>query len=570
PVDYLARPDFIILAGSLIVYLTVALFLPRAMWRLSIFWGLLLFGAAHVVVGIIQFKRGDQFMLLPWIHRTDTLWRASGFYISPNHFAGLMEVLALLTISVACWGSFRVATKVLLVYAACFFLLGIAISGSRGGYLSFAFGLGVFAILSAAALRRVDRKRFLPKALAGLAILGMAAVLAAVLLLQSSTLKHRVREINDPENMRFLLWRAAIEEFHIEPWVGTGSGTYLYYGRIFRDPRVQNDPIYVHNDYLHLLAEYGSAGAVLFAIFFGAHVVAGVKNVTALAHRRADEGEAPANQLALQIGAMSAIGAYALHSIVDFNLHIPANAFLMAWVFGMVANPSLGLGLKGAFSKTLSGVSRLLLAGLSVGGLAYGLPKLPGEWFAEKARAALRDYQLADVRTFAGKAMQYEKANPDLCYYYGEATREMAEQQMLPPETRQEAVEMFKKGLALFPHDVRSILKLAQTYDEMREFDLAEEQLDTAVEFDGNNSLVAAYYGMHYQLQHQWIEAQTQFQLALELDPSNKMARSGLDAVETILTPFRQANPDVPAPVIDPEDMEEEAPSPSPAPSPAN
>ncbi|MEA3188886.1 MAG: hypothetical protein QOD99_2716, partial [Chthoniobacter sp.] len=44
PVDYLARPDFIILAGSLIVYLTVALFLPRARWRLFVFWGLLLFG----------------------------------------------------------------------------------------------------------------------------------------------------------------------------------------------------------------------------------------------------------------------------------------------------------------------------------------------------------------------------------------------------------------------------------------------------------------------------------------------------------------------------------------------
>jgi O-antigen ligase len=545
PVDYLARPDFFIVCGSLTVYLIVALFLVRAPFRLAFFFALLVLGLAHAAIGVIQFKRGDQFMLLPWIHRTDTWWRASGFYISPNHFAGLMEVLALVSLSLVCWSSLRLVWKIAIGYAGAFCLLGLALSGSRGGYLSFAFGLCVFMVISLIAAKNALDKGILPRmvgALAALLILGGACYL---LISQSETIKTRVLEINDPENMRFRLWKAAIEQFHQEPIWGTGSGTYLYYGRLFRNPLVQNDPIYVHNDYLHLLAEYGIVGAAFFVIFFAAHCIAGVKNISLLSRRVAAEGSAPANQLALQLGAFSAVAAYTFHSLVDFNLHIPANAFLMASMLGMIANPAASTARKPWAQKTAHIFSRLLLAVLGGAILFFGLPKLPGEWYAEKARAALRDYHLQEASSFAEKGLETEKHNPDLYYYAGEAMREMAAKKMGPPELSEKAIRMFKAGLVAFPQDIRMFLKLAQTYDETRRFEDAEEQLDQAVELDPNNSIVNAYYGFHYQREGFWEEAETQYRTALDLDPTNKMAQTGMEEVMKVLQPFRQAHPEI-------------------------
>ena len=73
------------------------------------------------------------------------------------------------------------------------------------------------------------------------------------------------------------LWAAAIPQFELAPAFGTGAATYLYYGRMFRDPQVQNDPIRSHNDYLELLAEYGLAGVAGLLLFLGAHLWLGWK-----------------------------------------------------------------------------------------------------------------------------------------------------------------------------------------------------------------------------------------------------------------------------------------------------
>src|SRR5262249_39032723 len=135
---------------------------------------------------------------------------------------------------------------------------------------------------------------------------------------------------------RIDLWKAAVQQFQLDPIDGTGSGTYLFYGRQFRSASIDSDPVNVHNDYLHLLAEYGILGALGFLFFFGAHLGKGWKNYQRLGPKRiAVSTRVLSNNLALQIGALSAIAAYIVHSTLDFNLHIPANALLLAFVFGL-------------------------------------------------------------------------------------------------------------------------------------------------------------------------------------------------------------------------------------------
>src|SRR2546428_12884607 len=130
--------------------------------------------------------------------------------------------------------------------------------------------------------------------------------------------------------MRVDFWKAAIQQWKLQPVLGTGSGTYLFYGRQFRTDRVQPDPVYVHNDYLQLLAEYGTVGAALFVLFLTAHLRSGWKNLERLGFKRAPvSSRLLSNGMALQLGAIAAVSAYIVHSFLDFNLHIPANVLLL-------------------------------------------------------------------------------------------------------------------------------------------------------------------------------------------------------------------------------------------------
>ncbi|HEX8295875.1 MAG TPA: tetratricopeptide repeat protein, partial [Chthoniobacteraceae bacterium] len=399
----------------------------------------------------------------------------------------------------------------------------------------------------------------------GLVVIGATA---GALMSQSRTLKDRFAAINDPENMRFRLWNAALEQFKLNPSWGTGSGTYLYHGRTFRDPVVQNDPIFVHNDYLHLLAEYGGIGVATFALFFIWHAAGGLRSVKRLAAAAADEGEVRSDGLALQIGSLSAIATYVAHSAVDFNLHIPANVLVMAFIFGMVATPALPRSINVGwrlFVARLVQVVALLVAGVI---LWRAVPLLPAEWHAEWSRQALRDRRLPEARAYAAKALAYDKGNPELYYYAGEATRETAR---LDPskaaELGAEAIRLFEEGLKLFPFDSRLMLKLAQTYDQLRLFSKAEEWLERANEIDPNSMYVRSYYGMHYQAQEMWEEAEAEYLSALEMDTmgQNTIARAGLEQTRAALAPIRAAFQQE-MPVIVDEEVTDPAPAPAPAP----
>ena len=82
---------------------------------------------------------------------------------------------------------------------------------------------------------------------------------------------------------------------------------------------------FAHNDYLQLFAELGLVGFSIGAALFGRIVHRALKAVKQLG---------PEAYLPLLgcLGAMTAIG---FHSLVDFNLYIPANATVLAWIAGV-------------------------------------------------------------------------------------------------------------------------------------------------------------------------------------------------------------------------------------------
>jgi O-antigen ligase len=502
PVDYLARPDIYSVLGCLLVYLFVACIFTNPKQRIWFLFFLLAIATAHVVIGAVQFRDGNNFMPFSFLERFDYGRRASGFYICPNHLAGLLEVLGIFALSIACWGRSPVWVKLLALYGSGVCYLGVLLSASRGGFVSCAASFIVFLGLSLLALRRTGKQLFLKIGGVGLAAAALIFVIGDLYSNKLLYLNDRVWTSDGQANdNRFDLWKAAVEQFKLEPVVGTGSGTYLFYGRQFRSDRTGSDPVVVHNDYLHLLAEYGIVGAAGFLFFFGAHLINGWKNYERLGPKRiAISTRIMSNSLALQIGALSAVGAYVVHSALDFNLHIPANAFLLAFVFGLLANPGVQRESQApVLTKSLIGW-RLALAALGVVTVIQCVRLLPAEYFAERARVALRDNDPTTSAAFAVRALKTEQKNPNLYYYLGRAGLLEGNAANDPARRAflfQVAIVAFEKGWALARQDDVFPTELASIYDALERFPEAEWMYHEAIRLDPRSRPIRESYQAH-------------------------------------------------------------------------
>lgn len=118
---------------------------------------------------------------------------------------------------------------------------------------------------------------------------------------------------------RIVACHVAERMFLASPLLGTGLGTY---GDLYPRMVVDGVPWYfAHNDYAQLLAEAGIAG--LLFLVAGAYLL--TRSAMAFWRNAADEDRI------LGAAAWAALAGILMHSCFDWNLRVPANAFL-AWV----------------------------------------------------------------------------------------------------------------------------------------------------------------------------------------------------------------------------------------------
>jgi O-antigen ligase len=500
PVESLALADFLVLLASLLVYFITALFVKKTGHRMAIVIVLLVIGLGHVAIGVIQFAQDSYFLPTSPTGRMDASRRASGLFISPNHLAGFLEVAFIMGTSVCLWGGFRAIARVLIAYLTLACLAGLILTGSRGGYLSTTAGVAALAMMSIWTARAALSRRTLPLIIGIVAIISVVGGIIAVASDRSFAIKARANSVFVSRDIRFQLWEAALRQFQLAPVFGTGSRTYLYYGRQLRAPEVQTDPVFAHGDYLQTLAEYGAAGLALFIIFIGLHLRHGWRRW----HRMIDRlGRyrllaADRNSLALQLGCLSALVAFLVHSVMDFNLHIPANALLIALIFGMIATRSNHPDETPA--RGWARLAGLLPAALGLWMIAVGAPKLPGELFVERARTKLVQGKASEALQDTEQALKWGTRNPELHYYIGEANRLLlprANSASAQASLLGAALRGYSDGLALFPQDVRLQLMTAWTLQRMARFDEAAVHLARAAELDPNSGTVWAYHALH-------------------------------------------------------------------------
>lgn len=501
PVTYLARIDMYSVLGGLLVYFFATCFITESKPRAMLLLVLLIFGMAHVLIGIVQFRNGDNFMPISFLQRFDYGRRASGFYVCPNHLAGLLEVVGIFGLSITCWSRFPLWAKLLSGYATSVCYFGLILTGSRGGYLSALGSLLLFIVMSGALLGRVSAKLFWRIGVPGILIAALIGVAAFSLINQNEYLSDRARSMFE-RNVRLEMWNAAWQQFKLQPLFGTGSGTYLYYGREFRSPELQADPVYVHNDYLQLLAEYGLAGAALFLVFLLSHLANGWKNFQRLGPKRVIVSHNfPSTSLALNLGAIGAVFALIIHSFLDFNLHIPANVLLLALVFGILANAGVQYESPSIEPRPWIRRWRFVTSLLGLIVLVQSLLWLPGEYFAERSRIALRDDELESGAAFALRGLKYERKNPSLYQYLGSARFDQADRGQAGTATVQfyeEALAAFEKGRALAPREEAFAIGVADSYDALQRFAEGEWIYEEALALDPRSESLKSLYEAHW------------------------------------------------------------------------
>lgn len=265
------------------------------------------------------------------------LWQRGSFgpFVNRNHFAGFLVMGSGLAGGMLIGRSVR--RELLAVYASALLVLsaGILLSASRGGLLALGAELLFLALIALPMILTRGQASRKPRPARGVVLLqgigalliGAGAIVGSLFLVGSEGLVRNLSQTagemdltvtGDERFSRRDIWQATTEMIGDHPWLGVGLGAFPYayprYDRSSGAQRVEQ----THNDYLQILADAGLAGGLLLLLFVSL-LFAGGFRAAGTHHRR---------RRSIVLGALSGCFAIAVHSFVDFNLQITANAQL--------------------------------------------------------------------------------------------------------------------------------------------------------------------------------------------------------------------------------------------------
>ncbi len=551
PYHYLALQDMFLVLACCGIYLLMVYGLVSQNIRLAMVWLLLVIAVINFVIGIIQFRAGNNFMLFGF-ERPAGFNRASGLFISGNHLAGYLEIVLMLGLGLTFWGRMSVFAKIICGYICLLCLGGIIISMSRGGYLSTLGGLLVFGLLSLLIVFRAQAKKYIVIALICMVGLSAAGFGVFQLAAKSPVIQQRIENIVNQRNNRFGMWEAAFLQFFEAPVFGRGAKSFEVDGRKYRPFHEHSqrfyyatDPVRVHSDYIQILGEYGVVGLGLALLTIAAHASMGLKNIRSFVGRRlsASDGVGGSNSLALQVGGVAALGAMVFHSMVDFNMHIPGNAMVMALVLGILASPANERLSRTSILSNRRLVPMALLVLCGGAALFFAPKRIVGEYFAEKARVAVRDKEWSRALDYAGRGIKSMDDNPYLHNYLGQARLFSAASAASPGiagALYRTSARHFEQGLKLFPDDVWALILQGQAYSLGGMPEQAEAALSKAIELDPNSGQPYYYMALNYEWQGEYELAKQYYRLSITERMGAKNVWPKLQKMDRLIKPAEQ------------------------------
>jgi O-antigen ligase len=297
---------------------------------------LIVVGCFESIYGLLECLSGHQYIFFR--KKTLNLNFVTGTYINLNHFAAYMAIIicmsfGYLTYKLSKLSNFNVSgwreklsriinligTKAgLLSFLILIMSSSLILSGSRMGICSFITAIILMSIMIS---KRISIRKML------LILLPVCLMAVWIGLNPIISRFSRISERMETEGRRTQVWNDTCNLIKDFPALGTGLGTYEYAFPKYKTIKRQLLYDHTHNDYLELMSNTGFTGFFI--------VIAGAAYYLFMVTRLWFQRRNPFVK-GITIGCLGGIAYIILHSLTDFNIHIPANALHLSIITGIM------------------------------------------------------------------------------------------------------------------------------------------------------------------------------------------------------------------------------------------
>jgi O-antigen ligase len=331
------RGTVLVLCSLLALSILSANFLTGAGRLLTLTRFFIFFGAVLAVFGLTQYFSGSSSIY--WLRRAEGT--PFGPFFNRDHFAGYMELLIALPVALIVTRYVRGEKRLAYGIAAIFMGMAAIFTLSRGGMISIFAEMSFIVAMSyrrhnlmmRPMMRRTTGGMGHGKARLATSVTAVSAILAAIVIgviwMGAEPVINRIAT-GDPDSadlsrtqtfysVRGEIWENTWTMIRRNPLTGVGLGAYeTAYPIYSRENGTHGVTAEAHNDYLQILADAGVIGA-MFALWF----------ICAL-FRTVARGVGSPDPLvaAIALGGGAGLFGLLIHSVFDFNLHLPSHAMV--------------------------------------------------------------------------------------------------------------------------------------------------------------------------------------------------------------------------------------------------
>jgi O-antigen ligase len=328
----------VIQSFALVSFFTLTLLLLNSRARVErAIWLVMLAAAFQALYGSFMVMTGLEwsFFSEKWTY----LGKATGTFVNRNHLAGYLEMSLALGIGFLLASSTRysgswqqklrrlievmLSPKVIMRLLLAIMVIGLVMTRSRMGNSAFFASLMITGVLALVLMKKKSVSTTI--LLSSLLIIDIAIVGT---FFGVEKVADRLQKTSIEKESRDEVSRDTFNMWLEHPTLGTGAGSFKYTYPHFKGNDVTATRLYdyAHNDYLEFLAEFGVIAFMLLAIAVALCFYWGLQAMR-LRRRPINRG----------LGFSSCMGIIAImiHSTVDFNLQIPANAFMFVFMLAI-------------------------------------------------------------------------------------------------------------------------------------------------------------------------------------------------------------------------------------------
>lgn len=307
---------------------------------MRIVYVLVVMGFFEAFYGMYEmYNKNPRLLFLKKVHYLDVV---TGTFVNRNHLSGYLEMIIPLAVGliIARIGLFslaglkwrekilrlsekRLSANLLLTAGIIVMAVAVIFSQSRSGIFLLVFTFFLFFELTVLYFGRMrERQKWIKDFLK----VSFLVITIIALLIGMESVIERFALDDLLHEGRPVVWGNAVSIIGDYPLFGTGLGTFASIYPAYDESGGSRRYSHAHNDYLEYLSEIGIIGLIMF---LGGIIFLIANSFLIWRLRRHPEVKG------LALGGIVGLMAILIHSITDFNLHIPANMTLFTVVLSL-------------------------------------------------------------------------------------------------------------------------------------------------------------------------------------------------------------------------------------------